>query len=1042
MSVITRCPECGTELPTGATQGLCPKCLMGAGLEGDTGRAASGDAEATSTQPSGFVPPEPAELAPLFPHLEILELLGNGGMGAVYKARQTKLDRLVALKIIRPESADDAAFAERFNREAKTLARLNHPNIVGVHDFGEVAVGRTSKSVLGDDPRSARVSDPAEHSDRRSPETAETEPSESFGREGGSVGDRPQHSDRPQHLYFFLMEYVDGTNLRQLIKSNELAPEQALAIVPQICDALQYAHEEGIVHRDIKPENILIDVKGQTKIADFGLAKLATHSPEDFTLTDTHQVMGTPRYMAPEQMEGSHAVDHRADIYALGVVFYEMLTGQVPAGHFEPPSKKVQIDVRLDEVVLRSLAREPDLRYQSASEVKTDVESISESSGVAGRTKARNNAISSAVPSPLKAPSRRAVILALLLWTLIMGSIAAMSLRGYLRWQQMDSTGPIPGQHLTWDAGWWWLAIWLIGVGLVGAYRWLAGMFVKRNRPGLLASLRVAAVVVCIAVCLFGFELARHPLAGGVAIDTGRESDDLRIYIGDELVGTDHAVVSWKRILGWDRQPALGFVLSEDSEPPYLAADRDSNWDAFRGEVSAELLGGSGASVTRFRYGNYLQAGTRRGTFQQKIVELKRADGSLDHVCVFDVELFDLFYRRYRVLVPIRVRWKGDPDQLDSTTRTGHGTTGRRSNFFHRVTPEWKSDREIAVLADRDWWQPGDTGNSKHPIAATPGDAPAAQLGDSGTSRSTLLDSLMEAAIQGNADRVKSALAEGIDPNAKGPDGETALMKAAAAGQARTAVVLLLRGANEQERDKLGQTPLMHAAANGHGDVVSLLCDLNKVHYDDETQFRLTRLDSDLPSDVDFSKMRFDCESTLQDDKGETALMKAAAGGHIECARPLMGTFFSENIALKDKSGRTALMHAVEASQSEFLTAVAVSPGSGGVWLLRYPWATLSRPTFFYPSRSFGPITHPHIENSTVIEYLERNDMRDASKELRSLLQKMTEICSKTINNSRDPKHVIEALQVRANLWRELGEDEKADADIAEAKHLAAEREQ
>jgi serine/threonine protein kinase len=327
MSEPNRCPECGAELPTGALAGLCPKCLLAAGLEsGADEQKRSGDAP-TTPHGSGFVPPELAWLAAHFPQLEILELLGCGGMGAVYKARQPRLDRFVALKIIRTESADAPAFAERFNREARMLARLSHPHIVAVYDFGEV---HTSDA----------------------------------GKEG-----------RP--LYYFLMEYVDGANLRELMRAGELTPAQALAIVPQICEALQFAHDDGIVHRDIKPENILLDTKGRVKIADFGLAKLSARSPAEFTLTATHQVMGTPRYMAPEQMEGSHAVDHRADIVSLGVVFYEMLTGEVPAGHFEPPSKRVQIDVRLDEVILRAMAREPQRRYQQASEVKTEVESIS-----------------------------------------------------------------------------------------------------------------------------------------------------------------------------------------------------------------------------------------------------------------------------------------------------------------------------------------------------------------------------------------------------------------------------------------------------------------------------------------------------------------------------------------------------------------------------------------------------------------------------------------------------------------------------------------
>jgi hypothetical protein len=146
-------------------------------------------------------------------------------------------------------------------------------------------------------------------------------------------------------------------------------------LVPDLCDALQYAHNAGVVHRDIKPENILLDETGSVKIADFGLAKLVGRP--DARLTAAHQVMGTLRYMAPEQMEGAGGVDHRADIYSLGVIIYEMLTGDVPVGRFAPPSAKARIDVRLDEVVLRALAKEPERRYQHASQVKTDIEAIS-----------------------------------------------------------------------------------------------------------------------------------------------------------------------------------------------------------------------------------------------------------------------------------------------------------------------------------------------------------------------------------------------------------------------------------------------------------------------------------------------------------------------------------------------------------------------------------------------------------------------------------------------------------------------------------------
>lgn len=313
------CPKCGAEMAANLPAGLCPKCLLQAGMESQPPSASepAPTQSSASVSSSGFVPPTPEELSARFPQLEVLELLGKGGMGAVYKARQAGLDRLVALKILPPEVAGDPAFAERFTREARALAKLNHPNIVGVYDFGQA-----------------------------------------------------------NGLYYFIMEYVDGTNLRQVIQSHSLLPKDALAIVPQVCDALQYAHDEGVVHRDIKPENILLDRKGRAKIADFGLVKLLGQDQADAALTGTHQVMGTLRYMAPEQMEGSRQVDHRADIFSLGVVFYELLTGELPIGRFAPPSKKVQIDVRLDEVVLRALEKEPEQRYQHASEVKTEVEAI------------------------------------------------------------------------------------------------------------------------------------------------------------------------------------------------------------------------------------------------------------------------------------------------------------------------------------------------------------------------------------------------------------------------------------------------------------------------------------------------------------------------------------------------------------------------------------------------------------------------------------------------------------------------------------------
>lgn len=335
------CPNCRRPLPPDVPLGLCPECLIRAGFPTETAPGVSSE-----TAVERFAPPPIEEIARLFPQLEILGLIGKGGMGAVYKARQPALERFVALKILPPAIASTPGFAERFNREACTLARLNHPNIVSVHDFGKAGP-----------------------------------------------------------LHYLLMEYVDGANLREVERNGKLSADQALAIIPQICEALQFAHNEGVVHRDIKPENLLLDKKGRVKITDFGIAKLLGLPGGKVSLTGASEVVGTPHYMAPEQLEKPQAVDHRADIYSLGVVFYEMLTGELPLGKFQPPSKKVQVDVRLDQVVLHSLEKEPERRYQQVSHVKTDVEHIASSAGIPGGA---GPAKPPSTPAPIALPPAKA----------------------------------------------------------------------------------------------------------------------------------------------------------------------------------------------------------------------------------------------------------------------------------------------------------------------------------------------------------------------------------------------------------------------------------------------------------------------------------------------------------------------------------------------------------------------------------------------------------------------------------------------------------
>ncbi len=271
-------------------------------------------------------------------------------MGFVYRVRQKSLGRIVALKILDPQMGNPKTFAERFFREARALANLNHPNIVTIHDYG----------------------------------TTSTATDNSCSIEPGSSNE----------YHYLLMEYVDGVNLRQAMRVGRFTPQQALAMVPPICEALQFAHGRGIVHRDIKPENILLDRDGRIKLADFGIARMmhVVEAPAQTATTTLSQankseltqdvVLGTPSYMAPEQRTDPSSVDQRADIYSLGVVLYEMLTGEVPVQGMPLQHRLISVDIRIDEIVLRALEANPARRYACASDLTNAITAVTRSSSI------------------------------------------------------------------------------------------------------------------------------------------------------------------------------------------------------------------------------------------------------------------------------------------------------------------------------------------------------------------------------------------------------------------------------------------------------------------------------------------------------------------------------------------------------------------------------------------------------------------------------------------------------------------------------------
>src|ERR671914_2185112 len=267
----------------------------------------------------------------------VLRKLGSGGMANVYLAEDGELGRQVAIKILNDRHAADDQFVERFRREAKNAAGLSHPNIVQIYDRGEA-----------------------------------------------------------EGTYYIAMEYLEGRTLKEAAGRQPLPIREAIGYVREILAALRFAHRKGIVHRDIKPHNALIDGDGRVKVTDFGIARAGAASQ----MTEAGSIIGTAQYLSPEQAKGA-AVDHRSDLYSLGIVLYELLTGAVPftgdtpveiaMKHLstvpEPPSsRRPELPRALDQAVLRALAKDPDDRYASAEEMDAELARVAEGLPVSTET--------------------------------------------------------------------------------------------------------------------------------------------------------------------------------------------------------------------------------------------------------------------------------------------------------------------------------------------------------------------------------------------------------------------------------------------------------------------------------------------------------------------------------------------------------------------------------------------------------------------------------------------------------------------------------
>ena len=303
------CSECGTSLTGDVLGGMCPWCLL------DLAQRPTNDPDSSVPHGAARLAPKLEELANAFPDLEILEVLGSGGMATVYKARQPRLNRLVALKVLCCTPEAHTHLSIRFEQEAQVLAQLHHPLIVGLYEFGEIEEGPM---------------------------------------------------DLP--LFYFLMEYVEGTDLETRLRQDPPSITEGLAIISQLCEALAFAHRHGVIHRDIKPANLLLDPEGRLKVADFGIAKITTDGRDALfsSVTLTGSSMGTPYYMAPEMLDHPDVADARSDLYATGVVLHQLLTGERPTGLMTLPSRAANLPRFVDRPVMRALERDPEKRIASA----------------------------------------------------------------------------------------------------------------------------------------------------------------------------------------------------------------------------------------------------------------------------------------------------------------------------------------------------------------------------------------------------------------------------------------------------------------------------------------------------------------------------------------------------------------------------------------------------------------------------------------------------------------------------------------------------
>jgi serine/threonine protein kinase/ankyrin repeat protein len=807
-------------------------------------------------------------------------------MGTVYRGTQLNLGRDIAIKVLSPQLAADEQFIRRFRREAATLATLNHPHIVTIYDTGN--------------------------------ETG---------------------------LDYIVMAYVAGPDgeslsLRQVMNNGPLDKDFALRVIAQTCAALQYAHDKGIIHRDIKPENILLDAQGNVHIADFGIARAASGLEGSLTLTTPGAMIGTLKYMAPEQKVDAGHGDARSDLYALGVVFYEMLTGQVPEGRFELPSEvRRDLDRRTDRIVERALHRAAERRYQTAAEMARDLSTLTilrdapplpvpPQKTPIGRTK--TSGFSPEVTEPL---DRKVKHSPLWRYGTVAGLIGLILLVGGLWYRFRQPLEEAPQQlAVVQEAGSEKKAE--EAQGPQGQAEVPPSPAKETPQPEAKPSTSVEDEPRKEAPPSQATETPQPETNPSVSIEEERRKEKEReqAEAAQRVAGLldkaqkqkaagrlttpakDNALVTYREVLrvAPGHEEALRSIqeIKEQYRQLADAAQQKGEWAKAQAHYETALkidpqdttLSAALQQVKEARKQAEAIAGWYETTVATPVLKEPRQDAPV---------LTQLSPQK-RVYVAGAV---GDYMRIESVRGNPPGYIARKNVTPSQEKPETPGTTQQATLE-----KPRTDTEQRSTVKEMSQEEARIKLQQMGVSYS--VEAYEESVRKGDTKAVELFLAAGMNPNYKDTEGQTALIAAAVLGHAAIIQALIVNGADVNAKNKNGETALMGAAFRGQTNIVQMLiakgANVNEARDKDGLTALMMAANAGQIATVQVL-IANGADVNAKSHSGNTALIHAAHEGHTATVQALIANGADVNAKGKGLWGRTALRIAVRKGHTEIV---------------------------------------------------------------------------------------------------------------------------